>query len=96
MSAYFLVEIETVDAQAMAEYRALIPPVVQAFGGRFLVRGGACETLEGDWVPPRLVVLEFPDLATARAFYDSELYAPLKQLRLRAGRSRLVLVEGVP
>lgn len=96
MSAYFLVEIETVDAQAMAEYRALIPPVVQAFGGRFLVRGGACETLEGDWVPPRLVVLEFPDLATAWAFYDSELYAPLKQLRLRAGRSRLVLVEGVP
>jgi len=95
MAAYFIVEIETVDAQQMAEYRALVPPVVEAFGGRFLVRGGACETLEGDWAPPRLVVLEFPNLETARAFYDSELYEPLKRMRLRAGRSRLVLVEGV-
>jgi uncharacterized protein (DUF1330 family) len=95
MSAYFVVEIETVDPQEMAEYRALIPPVVEAFGGRFLVRGGAVETLEGDWVPPRLVVLEFPDLATARTFYNSELYEPLKRMRLRAGRSKLVLVEGV-
>jgi len=95
MAAYFIVEIETVDAQQMAEYRALVPPVVEAFGGRFLVRGGVCETLEGDWVPPRLVVLEFPNLERARAFYDSELYEPLKRMRLRAGRSRLVLVEGV-
>jgi len=95
MPAYFLVEIDTVDEPAMAAYRQQVPPVVEAFGGRFLVRGGASETLEGDWHPPRLVVLEFPDLATARAFYHSEVYAPLKTMRCEAGHSRLVLVEGV-
>jgi len=95
MAAYFLVEIETVDAEEMAEYRAKVPPVVEACGGRFLVRGGSSETLEGDWHPKRLVVLEFPDLATAKAFYDSEAYEPLKQMRLRAGNSKMVLVEGV-
>ena len=59
------------------------------------MRGGRTETLEGDWHPERVVVLEFPSLEQARKFYDSPEYGPLKALRLRAAKSKLLLVEGL-
>jgi uncharacterized protein (DUF1330 family) len=94
MAAYFIVEIDTVDQDLMAEYRKHTPAAVEAFGGRFLVRGGASETLEGDWHPKRLVVLEFPTLEAAKSFYYSDQYKPLLEMRMKAGQSKLVLVEG--
>jgi uncharacterized protein (DUF1330 family) len=94
--AYFIVEIETIDQDLMAAYREHTPAAVEAFGGRFLVRGGTSETLEGDWQPKRLVVLEFPSLDAAQAFYHSEQYKPLLEMRLKAGHSKVVLVEGAP
>jgi len=67
---------------------------VEKYGGRFIVRGGEAEVLEGDWQPGRLVVIEFPDLETARRFYSSPEYQAIIGFRHRAARSRMVLVEG--
>jgi uncharacterized protein (DUF1330 family) len=92
--AYFIVDIDSVDQDLMTAYRKHTPAAVEAFGGRFLVRGGASETLEGDWQPKRIVVLEFPSLEAAHAFYRSEQYKPLLEMRLKAGHSKVVLVEG--
>ena len=95
MPAYFIVEIDVQDAAAFEEYRKHVPETIAKYGGRYLVRGGTAETLEGDEPPARIVVLEFPSREGARAFYDSPEYGPLKALRLRAAKSRLLLVDGV-
>jgi len=94
MSAYFVVDIEVTDPDRYTEYVKQVPPVVKKYGGRYLVRGGDHEVLEGDWTPRRLVVLEFPSTADARRFYDSADYQPLLELRKSATRSNVVLVEG--
>ncbi len=95
MAAYVINDMEVTDAAAFEQYRQLSPPTVAQYGGRFLARGGALETVEGDWKPRRLVIIEFPSMAQARAWMDSPEYAPAKVLRQRASRSNMVLVEGV-
>jgi uncharacterized protein (DUF1330 family) len=96
MPAYVIAAVtEARDQAALVEYRRRNTDVVAAYGGRFVVRGGALETLEGDWQPVRLVVIEFPTAAAAREWYESEDYAPLRELRRRASDTDIVLVEGV-
>jgi uncharacterized protein (DUF1330 family) len=96
MPAYVIAYVtEARDQEALLEYRRRNTDVVAAHGGRFLVRGGAHETLEGTWDPLRVVVIEFPDAATARGWYESEDYAPLRALRRRASDTEIILVEGV-
>ena len=95
MAAYFIVELDVHDAAAFEEYRTQVPATIAKYGGRYLVRGGKTETLEGEWHPKRIVVLEFPSLEQAKKFYDSSEYGPQKSLRFRAAKSRLILVEGV-
>jgi uncharacterized protein (DUF1330 family) len=92
--AYMIVEVETTDEALMAEYRKHTPGLVARFGGKFIVRGGRTRTLEGDWKPPRLVVLEFPDFDAAERFYQSPEYQPVLDMRLRAGRCKAILVDG--
>jgi uncharacterized protein (DUF1330 family) len=95
MPAYVIAAVtEARDQDALVEYRRRNTDVVAAHGGRFVVRGGAHETLEGEWDPLRLVVIEFPDAETARRWYDSDDYAPLKELRQAASDTDIVLVEG--
>jgi len=94
MPAYMIANIEVLDAEGFERYRAAVPPVIARFGGRYLVRGGAVHHVEGAMPLKRLVILEFPSLAQARAFYDSAEYAPLLALRLATTRSEAVLVEG--
>lgn len=96
MAAYLIVEIETTDAELMAEYRKHTPGLIAKFGGKFVVRGGETETLEGGWAPPRLVMIEFTDMAAARRFYYSEEYKPVLAMRLKAGNCRAVLADGAP
>ncbi|MBL8674585.1 MAG: DUF1330 domain-containing protein [Rhodospirillales bacterium] len=96
MAAYLIVEIDTKDPDLMAEYRKHTPGLIARFGGRFIVRGGETETVEGGWAPPRLVVIEFPDMATARRFYHSEEYKPVLAMRLKAGNCRAVIADGAP
>ena len=95
MAAYFIVELDVQDAAGFEEYRKQVPPTIERHGGRYLVRGGAYETLEGSWKPKRVVVLEFPTVDAARRWYDSEDYRDLKALRQRTARGHVLLVEGV-
>ena len=95
MAAYFIVDVDVHDQKGIEEYRKGVPATVAKYGGRFLVRGGAWERLEGQWEPKRLVILEFPSMEQARRWYDSEDYRELKALRGRTARTQLLLVEGV-
>ena len=95
MSAYIITEVEVTDSEKFEEYRKMVPPTIEAFGGRYVVRGGAVESLEGDWRPKRMVVIEFDDVDRARAWHDSELYAPARALREASADTRMILVEGV-
>ena len=95
MPAYFIVDNEGTDSAGFEEYRKQVPITVEQYGGRFLVRGGQIQTLEGDWKPTRIVVTEFPGIEQARRWYDSKEYRPLKALRSRSARGSVVLVEGV-
>jgi len=96
MVAYVINDMEVTDPALLEEYKKLSPATVAQYGGRFLARGGALEVLEGAWAPKRLVILEFPSLAQAKAWVNSPEYAPARRIRQRASRSNLVVVDGVP
>lgn len=91
---YLIAQVDVLDTEAYREYAAKVPGTLVGFEGRFLVRGGRIEPLEGDAPPPRTVVLEFPSLAHARNWYHSEAYQELIPLRHAAGVTRSFLVEG--
>ena len=96
MAAYVIADVEIADPESYKAYSARVPESIARHGGRFLARGGAVEHLEGDWQPQRLVVIEFPDLAAVRAWYDSEEYRELVPIRQGASRrGALAAVEGV-
>ena len=97
MSAYIIAEVKVSDPQRYEAYKALSPGAIAAAGGRFIVRGGETQVLEGNWQPGRMVVLEFKSMAAAKAFYESALY--LEAREARAGATELfnmICVEGVP
>jgi uncharacterized protein (DUF1330 family) len=94
MAAYLIGDIEVTDSAVYEDYRTQVAATVQKYGGRFMVRGGRIEALEGGWSPKRLVLLEFPSMERAQKWYRSSEYAPLIALRQRASRGKLVLVEG--
>ena len=95
MPAYVIGDVREVrDPDALAEYRRRNTDAVARHGGRFVVRGGELGVLEGEWPTTRIVVIEFPDLAAARGWYESDEYAPLKALRRQASDTNLVIVEG--
>lgn len=96
MPAYVIAEVEITDPALFEQYRAQVPATIEAYGGRFLVRGGALETREGDWKPSRLVVLEFESLARAKQWYDSSEYRPLIALRQRCAKTQIVFADGLP
>jgi uncharacterized protein (DUF1330 family) len=95
MPAYLIVETDITDPEQYEQYKAASPGAVAAGGGRFLVRGGEMAVLEGDWTPSRLVLLEFPDLETAKTFYESAEYQEAIKLREGAARLNMVAVQGV-
>ena len=95
MSAYVIAEVSITNPDLFAEYRKLVPPTIEKYGGRFIVRGGAVETKEGDWSPSRIVLIEFPSMDQARKWYHSTEYAPALAMRLKAANTKLILVEGV-
>jgi uncharacterized protein (DUF1330 family) len=95
MPAYIIAEITVHDPQTYDRYRAQTPAAVERYGGRFVVRGGDPEALEGGSRPERVVVLEFPDRAQAKRFYDSPEYRAILPLRLAASEGSLLLVDGV-
>lgn len=94
MSAYIIVEIEVTDPVGYEEYRKQAAATVQ-YGGKYIVRGGVCETLEGDWKPNRTVVLQFDDMKGAKTWLNSSEYVEPRKLRLRTAKTRMSLVEGM-
>ena len=94
MAAYLIANIEVKDPVKFEEYRQKVVPVIQKFGGRYLIRGGDVRCLEGNLPLKRLVVLEFPTVEAAQQFYDSAEYEPILKLRLTSTQSDLVLVQG--
>jgi uncharacterized protein (DUF1330 family) len=95
MSAYVVVDVEVTDPAGFEEYRQQVPASIVRHGGRYVVRGGNAETLEGSWAPKRVVILEFPDRAAAKAWWSSQDYAAAKALRQRCARTELIVVDGV-
>ncbi len=96
MAAYVIVDVEVTDPEGYREYTGQVLATVEKYGGRFAVRGGRYETLEGSWQPKRIVVLEFPDYARAKAWYASPDYQAIVPLRERNARtSFLTVVEGM-
>ena len=95
MAAYLVVEITVKDAVTYERYKQLAPPSIAAYGGRYLVRGGKTETLEGEWQPARFVILEFPSVQQARAWWESPEYAEAKALRQASADTEMILVEGL-
>ena len=95
MPAYVVVEIEVLDAERYETYKRMVPPSLAAYGGRFVVRGGAAETLEGEWSPKRLVIVEFPSAERAKAWWGSPEYAEAKALRQATARTQMIVVEGL-
>ncbi|KAB2880241.1 DUF1330 domain-containing protein [bacterium] len=94
MSAYVIVDIEITDPKEYEEYKKLTPATIAAYGGRFIVRGGATETLEGDWTHGRIVVLEFSDVESAKQWWSSPEYADAKAIRQRTAKTKMIVVEG--
>ena len=95
MSAYVIVDIAVTDPVGYEEYKKLAPPIVAAFGGKYLARGGKTETLEGDWSPNRLVILEFESAERAKAWLNSPEYRAPRQLRHQTTQTNMVVIEGV-
>ena len=95
MSGYVIGNINVTDPDAFEEYRGMVPATVAAYGGKYLVRGGVADVVEGDWTPNRLVVLEFESVERAREWYNSPEYTPAKAVRLKASTGDLLFVEGV-
>jgi uncharacterized protein (DUF1330 family) len=96
MSAYLVAHLAVTNPDAFEAYRAAVPEVIARFGGRYLVRGGIVETLEGEWRVPRLVIIAFDSMEQAKRFYDSPDYQEILPLRQAAAEGEVVLVEGVP
>ncbi len=94
MSAFIIVQVNVKDPQRYEAYKKMVPPSLEAYGGRFLVRGGAVENLEGEWNPARLVVIEFDDVAKAKAWWDSPEYAEAKALRQATAETEMIVVKG--
>jgi len=95
MTAYIIADVRVTDPVAYEVYKSLTPDAIAKNGGRFISRGGETAVLEGDWQPNRIVVLEFPDVAAAKAFYDSPEYRKAREARRDAADFKMIVVEGL-
>ncbi len=95
MAAYIIADVEITDPARYAEYIKVVPETIARYGGRFVVRGGRAETLEGSWSPRRIVVLEFPTFERAKEWWASDEYHAPRALRQSASISSLIVVQGV-
>ena len=94
MAAYVIADVKVKDPVTYEEYKKMVMPTLEAYGGTFVVRGGRAETLEGDWAPNRLVILEFESVERAKEWWGSDEYEGPKRLRQSASSGSLIVVEG--
>ena len=95
MPAYVIVEIEIVDAAGFEEYKKRVVPLIENYGGEYIVAGGQIEILEGNWKPNRIVVIEFPSMEQAKEWLNCEEYREISEIRQRTAKTNMILVEGI-
>lgn len=95
MTALVILDVEVTDPEGYEEYKRLATPTVASYGGAYLARGGKIETIEGDWSPKRLAILQFENMERAKAWLDSPEYGEALALRHKYAKSKLILVEGI-
>jgi uncharacterized protein (DUF1330 family) len=95
MAAYLISEIEIHNPEGYEEYRRLVQPTLDKYGGRFIARGGRIDVLEGTWNPKRIVICEFESLARARQCYDSPEYRKARDVRQKNSKANIIVVEGI-
>jgi uncharacterized protein (DUF1330 family) len=95
MKAYIIVDVNITNPSRYEDYKKLTPASLVPYEGKFIVRGGTTETLEGEWSPGRVVILEFPSVQQAKAWWSSAGYAPAKVIRQSAADTKMIMVEGV-
>jgi uncharacterized protein (DUF1330 family) len=95
LPAYIIAQTGTAQPDAVADYRERVPAIIAKYGGSYVVRGGASETLEGDWDPERVIVLRFDDREAARRWYDSPEYRELRELRASGSHTDMIVVDGI-
>ncbi len=95
MAAYFIADVDVTDREAYEQYRGQVAATTEKYGGKYLVRAGAFEKIEGDWTPNRLVILEFESMERAKEFYYSEEYKGIMAIRHRSANTNAVLVAGL-
>ena len=94
MSAYIIVEIEITDPVGYEDYKKQAAATVHKYDGKYIVRGGKTEVLEGDWIPKRIVVLEFPTMERAKEWLTCEEYREPRKRRHRTAKTNMILVDG--
>ena len=95
MAGYVIVEIEVTDPVGYEEYKKLAGATVEKYGGKYIVRGGAAETLEGDWQPKRIVILQFENVERAKEWLNCPEYHEPRKMRHRTAKTRMIAVEGL-
>jgi len=94
MAGYIVADVEITDPEEYQRYVKQVPPTVERYGGKFLVRSGQPETIEGDWKTKRVVIIEFPSVEQAKAWYESAEYSAIAGIRHRSTVSKIVLLQG--
>jgi uncharacterized protein (DUF1330 family) len=95
VSAYVIVEIEILDATGYEEYKKQAGATVEKYGGKYIVRGGKTEVLEGNWQPKRIVVLQFDSMDRAKEWLHCEEYREPRKMRHATARTNMIVVEGM-
>ena len=95
MAAYVIAMVDVKDPVRYEGYRNMVLPTITAFGGRFIARGGKVDVLEGSWDPRRMVIVEFPSVEQAKAWWNSPEYAEAKALRQATSAGTLIVIDGV-
>jgi uncharacterized protein (DUF1330 family) len=95
MTAYVIVDIDVHDPVRYEDYKSLAAPTVELYGGKYIARGGKTETLEGDWSPTRLVILQFESSEQAKKWLNSDEYRQARALRHQTANSQMLVIEGV-
>jgi len=95
MKAYVIIDVTVRDPERMEAYKKLVPPSLVPFAGKFVVRGGATEVLEGNWNPKRIVIIEFPSMENAKAWWSSEDYTSAKAIRQSAAETNMIMIEAI-
>ncbi len=95
MAAYIILDITVNDPAKYEDYKKIAPPAIEAYGGKYLVRGGSMEILEGDWKPNRVVILEFQSIEMAKNWINSPEYSDARALRHQTATSHAIVVDGL-